>query len=225
MRRLGVALTIVLAACAAAMTAGGAVTDRSNTGRTPRDAALHFLVPGRSFRIVGTEAAGRFAVVRFSGAVMEGDSNWHDDLLIERFPFGWQVVDTVSDACLPERGANRAELKALVGRYVPARRAPNAAPCAESVDRGPARDVVTVRSINRDWFAIPSVRVSRDYALVNWAFPGGGETIFARRGAGWRRVAGGGGVSSAAELIRYGVPLRDACAIVSPSMSDRLPCK
>jgi hypothetical protein len=192
-----------------------------NTGETPRAAAIRYLRPGTNFRIEGSEIAGRFAVVRFSGALMEGDPAWHGDLLIERFPFGWQVVDTVEDACLRERGATRAELAALEGQYVPARRAPHHQQCAELVDRGPSADVVAVRSeVRALGEVIPYVRVSGDYALVEWTLPGGGEAFYGRRNGRWTRLGGGGGFLNVEGVHAIGAPWHDACAITTIIPSD-----
>lgn len=223
--RTAVALILLIAASGAAAFAAPD-RGRSNTGASPEAAARHFLAPGKNFRIVGTEVAGRFAVVRFTGALMESETNWSDDLLVERFPFGWQVVDTVRDACLRERGATPAELAKLEGQYVPARRDPKDQPCSEVVDHGPAADVVAVRSAYRDQFLVPWVRVSGNYALLEWTLPGGGEQVYARRGTGWGRIAGGGGAFMVRDLRRYGVPVTNACALVPPyTPDDRAMCR
>lgn len=223
--RTAVALILIIAVTGAAADAAPD-RERSNTGPSPEAAALHLLAPGKNFRIVGTETAGRFAVVRFTGALMESETNWSDDLLVERFPFGWQVVDTVRDACLRERGATRAELAKLEGQYVPARRDPKDGPCSELVDHGPAADVAAVRSTYRDQFLVPWVRVSGDYALLEWTLPGGGEQVYARRNTGWTRIAGGGGTFSARDLHRRGIPVVNACALQPPySPDDRALCR
>jgi hypothetical protein len=226
MRVLVAFILTVAAAAATAAFAAPPDRERSNTGSSPEAAARRYLAPGKSFRIVGTEVAGRFAVVRFTGALMESETNWSDDLLIERFPFGWQVVDTIRDACLRERGATPAELAKLEGQYVPARRDPKDGPCSELVDRGPAADVAAVRSAYRDPFVVPWVRVSGDYALLEWTLPGGGEQFYARRETGWKRLAGGGGVFMARDLHRYGAPVANACALVPPfTADDRAMCR
>jgi hypothetical protein len=217
-----------LAACTAliglvALQSAAALPQRAfgNTGETPRAAAIRYLRPGTNFRIAGIESAGRFAVVRFSGALMEGDPAWHGDLLIERFPFGWQVVDTVEDACLRERGVTPAELAALAGRYVPARRAPKDQPCADLVDRGPIADVVAVRNAVRSLGElIPYVRVSGDYALVEWTLPGGGQAFYGRRNGRWSRLGGGGGFTNVEGVHAIGAPWHDACAIVTSTAYD-----
>jgi len=220
--RTAAALVLMIVATGAAAFAAP-VREGSNTGSSPEAAARHLLAPGKNFRIVGTEVAGRFAVVRFTGALMESETNWSDDLLVERFPFGWQVVDTVRDACLRERGAAPAELAKLEGQYVPARRDAKDQPCSEVVDHGPAADVAAVRSAYRDQFLVPWVRVSGDYALLEWTLPGGGE--HARRGTGWKRIAGGGGALMARDLHRYGIPAANACALVPPyTPEDRAIC-
>lgn len=219
--RVTIALILSIAATfAAAFGAPERKNERGNRGPSPEAAARHYLMPGKNFRIVGTEVAGRFAVVRFTGALMEGETNWSDALLVERFPFGWQVVDTVRDACLRERGATPAELAKLQGSYVPARRDPKDGPCSEVVDHGPAADVAAVRNAYRDPFVVTSVRVSGDYALLNWALAGGGQQLYARRGTTWKRVAGGGGAFSPGELRHEGVPVANACALMPPSTAD-----
>ena len=219
-------LVLIVAVAGGATALAAPERERSNTGASPEAAARQLLSPGKNFRIVGTEVAGRFAVVRFTGALMESETNWSDDLLVERFPFGWQVVDTVRDACLRERGATPRELAKLEGQYVPARRNPKDLPCSELVDRGPAFDVAAVRSAYRDQFLVPWVRVSGDYALLQWTLPGGGEQVYARRRTGWERIAGGGGAFMVRDLYRYGVPVAHACALQPPySAGDRALCR
>ena len=219
-------ILVLIVAVAGGTAVAAPERERSNTGPSPEAAARRFLLPGKGFRIVGTEVAGRFAVVRFTGALMEGETNWSDDLLVERFPFGWQVIDTVHDACLRERGATPAELAKLEGQYVPARRDPKDGPCSEVVDRGPAADVAALRSANRDQFLVPWVRVSGDYALLGWNLPGGGERLYARRGTGWKQLTGGGGALGTRDLRGYGVPVATACALVPPyTPDDRAMCR
>jgi hypothetical protein len=108
---------------------------------------------------------------------------------------------------------------------VPARRDPNDGPCSELVDRGPAADVAAVRSAYRDPFVVPWVRVSGDYALLEWTLPGGGEQFYARRATGWKRIAGGGGAMMVRDLRSYGAPIANACALAPPhTPEDRAMC-
>jgi hypothetical protein len=216
MRKPAAAL-IAIAALAAAMPSAAAARGWSNTGPTPDAAALHYLSPGPGFRLLGTRTAGRFAVVRFSGALMEGNSHWSDALVIERFPFGWQIVGILRDACPSERGATRAERAVLAA---PDHRGGDAGWCEQIGDRGPFADVVAVRSAYRDPLTAQFVRVSGDYAVLDWAYPGGGQTVFARRGGRWRSLGGSGGQMSAADVRRFGAPVRDACALMPPASYD-----
>jgi hypothetical protein len=217
--RVIAALLIIIAAATAAPIALAAI-DRSNTGATPREAALHYLLPGRGFRLLSTRVAGRFAIVRFAGALMEGDPRWADSLVIERFPFGWQVVDILRSACLGARGATRAEIAALEASNLSAYRDANGHPCSDWADRGPHADVVAVRSVYREPFTVPFVRVVGDYALLDWTLPGGGQAAAIRRAGRWRVVGSGGGAMNATTLHSYGVPLREACALIPPGSYD-----
>ena len=214
-------LVIMIAAATVAAPVARASNDRSNTGATAREAALHYLVPGRGFRVLSARVAGRFAIVRFADALMEGNPHWADGLVIERFPFGWQVVDILRRACLGARGATRAEIAALGASNLPAYRDATGHPCSDWTDRGPHADVVAVRSLYREPFTVPFVRVVGDYALLEWTLPGGGEAAVIRRAGRWRIVASGGGAMNAATLHSYGVPLREACALIPPESYDR----
>jgi hypothetical protein len=228
MRRRTAILALV-AMMATTMPAAHAARERGNTGATPREAALRFLVPGRNFRVLSTRVAGDFAIVRFAGALMEGDPNWTDGIVIERFPFGWQVVDILRSACLGARGATRAQIAALGAANLPAYRDADGGPCSKTIDRGPRADVVAVRSMDRGGSAIPYVRVAADYALLDWAYPGGGQRAAIRRAGRWRIVGGGGGAMNAETLYGYGVPMRYACEIIPPAPSEspelRAACK
>ncbi|HTD37595.1 MAG TPA: hypothetical protein VK669_08765 [Candidatus Limnocylindrales bacterium] len=216
------ALVLILAASGAAAVAAPE-RERSNTGPSPEAAARNYLLPGKSFRIVGTKVAGRFAVVRFTGALIESETNWSDDLLVERFPFGWQVVDTVRNACLRERGATPAELAKLHVEYMPVRATVQ---CSEVIDHGRVADVAAVRSMYRAQSLVPTVRVSDDYALLRWWLPGGGERLYARRGTGWKLLTGGGGALMTRDLRGYGVPVANACTLVPPyTADDRAMCR
>jgi hypothetical protein len=219
MRRVATILAL-MAATAMTVPAAHAAGERGNTGATPRDAARHFLVPGRNFRVLSTRVAGDFAIVRFSGALMEGDPNWASGIVIERFPFGWQVVDILRNACLGARGATRAQIAALGAANLPAYRDSDGQPCSNTLDRGPRADVVAVRSMDRSGTAIPYVRVVADYALLDWAYPGGGQRAVIRRAGRWRFAGGGGGAMNAQTLYGYGVPMRYACEIIPPASYD-----
>ena len=218
--RVIAALLIIIAAATATAPIALAANDRSNTGATAREAALHYLVPGRGFRLLSTRVAGRFAIVRFAGALMEGNPKWADGLVIERFPFGWQVVDILRSACLGARGATRSEIAALGASNLPASRDGTGRPCSDWTDRGPRADVVAVRSLNREPFTLPFVRAVGDYALLEWTLPGGGQRAAIRRAGQWRVVGGGGGAMNATDLHSYGVPLREACVLIPPGSYD-----
>lgn len=219
MRQVATILALI-AATAITVPPAHAAGERSNTGATPREAALRFLVPGRHFRVLSTRVAGDFAIVRFTGALMEGDPNWADGIVIERFPFGWQVVDILRNACLGARGATRGQIIALGAANLPAYRDSDGHSCSNTIDRGPRADVVAVRSMDRGGTAIPYVRTVANYALLDWAYPGGGQRAFIRRDGRWRSVGGGGGAMNADALHGYGVPMRYACELIPPASYD-----
>ena len=218
--RVIAALLIIMSAVTGAARIALAANDHSNTGATAREAALHYLLPARGFRLLSTRVAGRFAIVRFAGALMEGDPRWADGLIIERFPFGWQVVDILRTACLGARGATRSEIAALRASNLPAYRDFTGRPCSDRTDRGPHADVVAVRSLYREPFTVPFVRVLGNYALLDWTLPGGGQAAVIRRAGRWRVVGSGGGTMNATTLYSYGVPLREACVLIPPGSYD-----
>jgi len=70
--------------------------------------------------------------------------------------------------------------------------------------------VEAVRRLMRGPF-VPSVIVSRAWALGEWYGGDGGETLFQRRGGSWHFVAGFVGAKGAYDLRKYGVPRMDWC--------------
>jgi hypothetical protein len=214
--RAFVAFVLMITTMAAATSVESHARMRSNVGATPQAAALNMLRPGDGFQLLGARIAGRFAIVRFTGALMEGNRHWSDGLVIERFPFGWQVLGIVREACLGARGANPSQRAALGASRLPAYRTADGFPCETEVDRGSFADISAVRSAYRGPSAVSGVHVVGDYALLHWVYPGGGEAAFARHGGAWQLLTSGGGAMNAAELHGSGVPVREACVLRPP---------
>ncbi len=205
-----------------AFAAKAAGAGSSNTGASPRQAATNFLRPGRALRIERTNLAGDLAVVRFSGAAMEGDDGWNGVLLIQRFPFGWQIVDLLAADCsLSARHLPRATVKQLSAGIPLAHAASSDARCSYVPDRGPVRDIVAIRSLHRGSYIVERVRVVGDYAAFDWFLPGGGESALARRGSAWIAVTSGGGVFGASDLVAKGIPRAAACELLAADNPDR----
>jgi hypothetical protein len=194
----------------------------SNTGASPVQAAKNFLRPGRALRIERTNVVGDLAVVRFSGAAMEGDNGWNGALLIQHFPFGWQIVDLLNADCsLSARHLPRETVKHLSAGIHLAHAASSDARCSYVPDRGPVRDIVAIRSLRRGAYIVNQVRVVGDYAAFDWFLPGGGESALARRGSAWIAVMSGGGVFGASDLVAKGIPRAAACELLAADNPDR----
>ncbi len=179
---------------------------------TPMQAARQalFVPKNQHVSVVRTNVSGRYAVVLLRRATMEG-SPIQAPFLIERFAFGWQPLVLLNFQCgLDVYGLSAATTAALM-RGMPQPK--NDRPCSSVFnDAGPAADVTAVRALMRGPF-VPSVAVSHDYALGNWYGAGGGETLYAKRGGRWRRIAGDGGAMGVEEMKKYGVPRTAWCAL------------
>ncbi len=162
--------------------------------RTPQAAALLFLQPGvthsrPSVRVIA--ATAHFAVVRFSGAVIES-TKASGYLTAQKFSFGWQPI-ILSIGNKPP---------AIPGN-------------AGSSDIGPAADVEAVRAQAAGMAEIiPFVRVIDGYAFMEWWGWGGGENFYKKTANGWKKFAGGGGAANIGDLTAKGVPLRIAKALL-----------
>ncbi|HET9393109.1 MAG TPA: hypothetical protein VFO29_06305 [Candidatus Rubrimentiphilum sp.] len=165
--------------------------------QTPQAAALLFLQPRLSHThpsVHVTAATARYAVVHFTGAVIES-SPASGYLLVQKFSFGWQVIDLStgnSPFAVPGSARN--------GR-----------------DIGPTADVEAVRAhAARFPETIPFVRVIDGYAIMEWRGWGGGQNFYKKTPHGWKEVMGGGGAMVPSDLTAKGVPLAIAEALLKP---------
>jgi len=163
--------------------------------RTPHAAARLFLLPlvthpRPSVRV--TAATPHYAVVRFSGAVIESTPA-SGYLLAQKFSFGWQNIDlsTGNIVLTIPRNASR------------------------HGDVGPPADVEAVRAHAAGMAEIiPFVRVIDRYAVMQWWGWGGGENFYKKTAGGWKRFMGGGGSAIVGDLTAKGVPLQIAKALL-----------
>ena len=149
-------------------------------------------------------AIGRIEGSRFNGT-----------LLLQRFSFGWQLIDIVPPERLPclvtARGIPRSHAEKL---NLPLRT--QSKNCPDARDRGAATDVVAIRkAMNSRRQAIHRVSVVDRYALAWWYGWGGGQTVFEKRAGAWTQIGNGGGAFRAAELHRlYHVPTAIAAKLL-----------
>ena len=132
------------------------------------------------------------------------------DILLQRFPFGWQMIKLGNPKVLPcelkARGAD-ATAVAFFASNIGLGRDSSEYCGSPDRDQGPESDVIAVRSLMSPHQLTPSVRVIDNYAVGSWYGWGGGEAIFAKRGGTWKRIGGGGGAFDANDLTStYGVP-------------------
>ncbi len=191
--------------------------------QTPQAGALAFLQPRYRathpvVRIVASTP--RYAVVKFSGAEIEGQIT-SGEMLVQKFAFGWQAVDLSTTGTLaicsvrahvvspPDLSQLRSVLSA------------STADCPTGVDAdqrdlGSAADVSAVRALMiSSSEVVPFVRVVKNYAFVEWFGNGGGENFYKKTANGWSKFAGGGGAYRPDELHnQYGVPLAIAKALL-----------
>ena len=152
----------------------------------------------------------------------------NDPILIERFSFGWQPLEVVSDTCdkrfLDAVAGTEAAVKLLAGMQLAV---PSEKCEVFPIDRGSAVDVAAVRAQMRGPL-IPYVLVSRDWALAQWYGAGGGDGLFHRVSGRWVRKGGGGGAMDIDILRAFGVPLADACRLragLAVRNSDAVTCR
>lgn len=171
--------------------------------------------------------AGDYAVASFEHGRIEG-SHYSGQLLLQRFDFGWQVVDLSASrrfttADLTAHGITAGTAAALLQGFVPSKfpwGTYHGALCAE--DSGDTRDVTAIRKLllMSVGEAISPVVVDSGYAFARWFGNGGGEDIFLERNGAWTRIAGGGGAFNTKDLVTYHVPP----AVASRLMRQQLRC-
>ncbi|HEY1976138.1 MAG TPA: hypothetical protein VGG89_06330 [Candidatus Baltobacteraceae bacterium] len=176
------------------------------------ESAIHTAYP------IGTIAApvthGDLAIVSVD-VVIEG-SRTKRDMLLQRYPFGWQMIELGRPKLLPcqlkARAADAAAVAFFAGGIGLGKDSPEYC-SSPSRDVGHLSDVVAVRSLMNSAATtpkvhamIPSVHIIDGYALGAWYGAGGGETIFAKRNGVWKEIAGGGGAYAPSDLTKLGVP-------------------
>jgi len=191
---------------------------------TPQGAALSVLSFQNSHVIVvRTNVAGRFATVMTSGVIKDSlpvAAPLTAPLLVERFSFGWQALDSTFNRC---SFAMRGFSFKLVDRLMQGMPAPKIflSFCRglyndAGNDAGPIAQVEAVRQRMGNRALIPWVVVSSNFALGQWygggADDGGGQKLFKKAGNGWRIVASGGDAMGVREMRKYGVPRSAWCA-------------
>jgi hypothetical protein len=186
-----------------------------NTGATPQEAALAFAYApnGGAIRVVRTNIVGDYAVVQLSGAYAEGSPIRL--LLVERFSFGWQVLDFAGQLCriTQHRISQRAVQRLILGMPEVLDTA-GACGNIRMADQGARADIDAIRK-QMTFAAVPSVTIVGNYARGEWYGAGGGEWLFGKLGGQWVRLFGGGGAWSRTELITLGVPRYVSCRLAS----------
>jgi hypothetical protein len=197
-------MALIVMSNAASTPPSPSAVDRSSAVSTAKA-----FVANPEARIVAESQYGRHAVVSFEGGQIEGQFD-NGQLLLEKFSFGWQVIDlsihrfTTQD--IESHGISAADTQALLHGFVPGVARPGWGP-HELGDYGPAADVDGLRRTMVDWpgEAIGAVKVYSGYAMLLWFGRGGGERVFAKRNGRWEQITGGGGCLDAAGLVHYGV--------------------
>jgi hypothetical protein len=176
----------------------------------------HVIAAAYPYGSVRTVAVhGNVAVARIDVRI-EGEP-YNGEMLLQRYPFGWQMIAIgspgIAPCALAARGVDKPAQSAFASEIGLA--ANSAEVCGWlPVDIGPANDVVAVRALQSAAKSlIPRVHVVDGYAMSDWYGGGGGEDVFAKRDGTWHRIAGGGGAYDTTELVRVGVPPKIAAAL------------
>jgi hypothetical protein len=192
--------------------------------QTPQAGALSFLQPVPGVHAIVRVAAQtpNYAVLQFSHAEIEGQAA-AGQILVKRFPFGWQAIDLSSGPALAMCSVRAYGLPAADFARLRSVLSASTADCPSGIDAdqrdvGAARDVSSVRALmvagGRSEI-VPYVRVVENYAYAPWYGNGGGENFYKKTAAGWKMFAGGGGALQSYELHQhYGVPLSIAQALL-----------
>jgi hypothetical protein len=197
----GSAFAALILISSAARASSSPVVDRSSAVST---ATAFFSNP--TFRIGAVSQHDPYAVVSFRNGQIEGSID-DGQLLLQKFPFGWQVIDlsihrfTTQD--MASHGIAAAAAQALLHGLVPGK----AQAGWELGDYGPAADVddISRTMVDSPGEAIGAVKVYSGYAVLLWFGRGGGERVFAKRNGGWVPITGGGGCLDTAGFVHYGV--------------------
>ncbi len=162
-------------------------------------------------RAVRTNVVGSYAIAEIRGGSMEGQTNSDAVILLKRYSFGWQAVDTFQSPCaakvvdqLPPT------VRARLLRGMPVIKSVSPECARDDRDIGPVADVAAVRA-QEDAPFVPYAVVIGDYAVTEHYGAGGGDSLYRHEGKAWKHVAGGGGAMSGDDLRLQGVPASDVC--------------
>lgn len=195
--------------------------DRSSLTSTARG---FFPSNNSQVRILNPRTSGHFAVVTFQSGHIEGGL-YNGQLLEEKFPFGWQVVDLATTGFatgqLLNHGISAASATYLHEGSTGGDSRASVCPDNCKSDSGRFSDIVAIRSLmlltpNE---AIGPVVVSSTYAMAEWWGNGGGEMLFTSTHWRWKILSGGGGCWNIAELVEHRVPIANAKVLIR-----RFPC-
>jgi hypothetical protein len=169
---------------------------------TPQDEVVKVF----GVRVLRTNVVGRFAVVLVA-ANAQRDIAPNQAFLLERFSFGWQLLDEVY-SCMNWRDVSNDDQRQLM-LQVPRPANQKCGP-PESVDAGTRGDIESVRQLMYGPF-VPSVQVSRNYAYGIWSsLESEGCELFRRVGNEW----------SVLESC-HGGPLQGVCSLGIPQNTLR----
>lgn len=179
---------------------------------TPRAAAVLAMYPRENAHrvFVRVNVAGPYATILTRGDRMEG-APVTVPILVERFSFGWQPVESLNFRCrLDAHPISRADKRILMdGMPQPKDDRPCKPAAGDLHDVGAQADVEAIRK--QMFGLVPYVVVAGNYAMGEWYGAGGGEHLFQRRGTRWVYVEGGGGAMGTQEMIAHHVPRSAWC--------------
>ena len=212
MRALAIAVMLVAVAGMPALAQSG--------GDSAPSAVRKAVLEGFSYSTIDKIAiAGAIAVARGHFRI-EGQP-FKSEILLERFPFGWQMIDLGRPAIAPCQLAARNVDSAALKHFADAvGLAPDTTDACRypPEDLGAPGDTVAVRALMAPVkLFVPRVRAVGDYAIAEWYGGGGGQDLFAKRNGTWRRIGGGGGAFDSELLVKkYHVPAGIAIQLLAP---------
>ena len=152
---------------------------------------------------------GPYATVLTRGGRMEG-SPVTEPILVERFSFGWQALETLDSQCSLGALKLGRSIEAGLMRGMP--QLNDDRPCKGGFlrDAGPRDEVEAIRRMMRGPL-VPFVVVSGDWAMGEWYGGGGGESLYRKNDGRWQLVKSGGGAMGVDLMKKYGVPQSAWC--------------
>ena len=198
------------------------VVQRHAYAATPQQAAIAtvYRVPHARIVVVRTNVAGRYATVVTRGGMMEG-SPATAAILVQRFSFGWQPLESLDFRCRLDAHDIPPPTKQRLMAGMPPPQVERSC-SGEARDSGPPAQVEAVRR-QMQGPLVPQVTIAGRYALGQWYGAGGGQWLFASRGGSWHFVAGGGGAMGVREMRRYHVPSSAWCTFHLPDAHCSVP--